>query len=201
MVFFFQPVTQSENPVSLTELLRISENNSTSSVDSNFVNIPQPPRLLQHRFPLILQFRCNKSSVIGVDIQAWTESLQNGAYVFQHRFNCSSDVQGVQQKIVRLVLPRYLAFRPGHRNRYSVFVERALLQVWMLDFAAYDNLKLMRTFYKNSTAKDEIELGIVPVFDRLQRPIESCLPWGQTIGILSAYNPKCSTDLGESFLF
>lgn len=71
----------------------------------------------------------------------------------------------------------------------------------MLDFAAYDNSKLMRTFYKNATAKDEIELGIVPVFDRSQRPIDSCLPWDQTIGIQSAYSPECSTNLGKSFLF
>lgn len=198
----FQPVTQSENPVSLTELLHIPENKSTTtSVDSDFVNIPQPPRLLQHRFPLMLQFRCSsKQRVIGVDIQAWTESLPEGAYVFRHRFNCSSDAKAVQQKIVRLMLPRYIAFKPGHRNRYSVFIERALLQVWMLDIAAYNDVKLLRTFYKNSTSKDEIELGIVPVFERTQRPLHSCLPWDQAIRIQSVYNPKCPADLGKSFL-
>lgn len=195
MILQVQSKIQSSRALSLSQFLNGPENQTSSPVGSDFVLIPQPPRFLQHRFPLIVQFRCNQSAVIGVEVLVWGELQDAGVIVFRHRFNCSSQPKKVQHRTVRLKLPRYIAYRPGEWNQYSVVIDRAIIRTWILDVEKFELIKAFRTFYRNATVKDEISVGVVPAFERLKRPRLKCLPWWRNV-TQPVYNPKCHADLG-----
>lgn len=190
-----QSKIQSSRALSLSQFLNDGqENQSSSPVGSDFVLIPQPPRFLQHRFPLIVQFRCNQSAVIGVEVLVWSELQDAGVIVFRRRFNCSSQPKKVQHRMVRLKLPRYIAYRPGEWNRYSVVIDRAVIRTWILDAEKFELVKALRTFYRNATAKDEISVGVVPAFERSKRPRLKCLPWWRNV-TQPVYDAKCHAEL------
>lgn len=186
--------SESLNPVQLTN---DSENPSSSTVDSEFIVFPQPPRLLQHNYPCNVQFRCSKSAVIGIEVLVWSGSVgSSGVIIFRHRFNCFSQPRQVQYATVRLKLPRYIAYQPGKWNPFSVDVDRAVIRAWMLDAKKFELVEPFRTFYRNATIKDEVSVDIVPAFERPARPLFKCLPWWQDFS-QPVYDPKCPVDLGR----
>lgn len=180
----------------MMQLTNDSENQSFSTVDSDFIVFPQPPRLLQHNYPCNVQFHCSQSAVIGIEVLVWSGSVGSGVTIFSHRFNCFSQPRPVQYTTVRLKLPRYIAYRPGKWNPFSLFVDRAVVRAWMLDSEQFKLIEPFRTFYRNATIKVEVSVDIVPAFERPARPLFKCLPWWLNIS-QPVYDPKCPVDLGN----
>lgn len=168
----------------------------------SYVRILQPPVRLQHNFPLLVEFFSrNASVVVGVDVRVWTET-QDGAIVYRNRnsMNASSFKTGSANRLtVRLRLPRYLAYRPGHMNKYSVFVDKASVRLWMLSPAMYRNASLShRDFYEvANTTRDVVEVGVAAPHERPERPcpVDLSLTWWTAIRNKLPYRPTCPFEI------
>jgi hypothetical protein len=180
--------------VAPTSLLQLSPD--------SYIRILQPPARLQHNFPLLVEFFSrNASVVVGVDVRVWTET-QDGAIVYRNRnaMNASTFKTGSTNRLtIRLRLPRYLAYRPDRTNKYSVFVDRASVQLWMLSPAMYRNASLShRDFYDvANTTRDRVDVGIAAPYERPERPcpVDQSPTWWTAVRNKLPYRPVCPLEI------
>ena len=137
--------------------------------------------------------------IVGLDVRVCTDSQPppHDVVVFRRRWTCSSsDV--VERRTVRLRLPRYVAYRPGAENRYSVFVENASVETWMLDPAAYADARAYRKFYDAAKYRDRRVVGVVSPWQRPRRPdvVNRCPSWSESIRLQLPYRPMCPAEIG-----
>jgi len=139
--------------------------------------------------------------LVGVDVRVSTESQPSGVVVFVQRWTCSSP-NITHRRTARLRLPRYLAYRPDHDNQYSVYVENASIQAWMLDPVAYADARTYRKFYDVATQRDRRVVDVTSPWRRPQRPHvpSRCPSWWQSVRRQLPYRPVCPVELGIDML-
>lgn len=166
----------------------------------DFVRFAQPPLRLHHNLPLHVEYFCTKRSLIHVDIRVVTES-QEDSVVYRAYWNCT--VQEVRKELLRISLPRYVAFRPSRHNRFSVYVEKhATIDIWMsrgLSSRPFRKKRLGRGGMV--VASDEVVVEVVQPLERPERPMERCYNWMETVLARLPWKPQCPYELGKNFSY
>jgi len=140
--------------------------------------------------------------IVGVDVRVCTDAQPpaRDAVVFSRRWTCGSAAgdDNVERRTARLSLPRYVAYRPAADNRYSVFVENASVEAWMLEPAAYADARAYRKFYDAAAQRDRRAVGVVSPWERPRRPdvVDRCPSWSESIRLQLPYRPVCPAELG-----
>lgn len=153
---------------------------------------------LQHNAPVHVEFRCNHSQlVVGLDVRVTTESQLQGVVVYSQRWVCRTP-RVTHRHTARLHLPRYLAYRPASDNRYSVYVDNASIDAWMLDPVAYADARAYRKFYDVATYRHRQIVSVKSPWKRPRRPdvTNRCPSWCESIRLQLPYRPVCPAELG-----
>jgi len=139
--------------------------------------------------------------LVGVDVRVSTESQPSGVVVFAQRWTCTVP-KVTYRRTARLRLPRYLAYRPDYDNQYSVYVDNASIQAWMLDPVAYADARTYRKFYDVATQRDRRVVDVTSPWKRPQRPdvTSRCPSWWESVRRQLPYRPVCPVELGIDML-
>jgi len=172
--------------------------------DGDMIRLSQSLVRLQHNAPVHVEFCCRGQTVmvVGVDVRVRTDSQPlREVVVFTQRWTCS--VPNVtDHRTVRLHLPNYVAYRPSADNRYSVCVDSASIDAWMLDPVNYTETRTYRKFYDVATHRDRRVIGVTFPWERPARRlgvVNKCPSWSEWIRHQLPYKPTCPTELGLSF--
>lgn len=170
---------------------------SVTGGNLDYLRFSQPPVRLQDNFPLHLEYLCIEESYIRVDVRVWTES-QDGWVIFRRLLKCrSEDARVVQYRVIHLRLPRYIAYRPSRRNRYSVYVKnKATIELWMTRLLSILPKRWTPSMF-GVVVKEVIEVVVDLPFDRADRPLKWCPLWSETIQGMSPYVPECPVEMGR----
>ena len=79
------------------------------------IRIIQVPKRYFERSTFIVEVDCSNESVFAAEIVVSTDS-QEKAVAFRKVFRCASESSNTFN--IHLKLPRYLAYKPGHFNKY-----------------------------------------------------------------------------------
>ena len=162
------------------------------------IRLSQSLVTLQHNAPVHVEFSCIQSPmIVGVDVRVSSISQPAGVIVYAQRLICSI-VNIIHRHTVRIHLPNYLAYCPAADNRYSVYVDNATIDAWVLDPAAYADARAYSKFYDVATEHDRRVVGVTSPWQRPRRPdvTNLCHSWWESIRVQLPYQPVCHAELG-----
>jgi len=162
------------------------------------VRLSQSLVSLQHNAPIHVEFQCVESStIVGVDVRVSTDSKPRDVVVYAERWNCKIP-HTTHRRTARLHLPNYIAYCPAVDNQYSVYINNASIDAWMLDPVAYAGARTYRNFYDVATHRDRRVVGVTSPWKRPRRPdvTNKCPSWWQAIRLQLPYRPVCAAELG-----
>lgn len=178
-----------------------SNNKNNVSVGENKLRVIQTPKVYFEQAAVTLEAMCNVSEAkVGVDISVYKTSLETynihnhrDIRVFRKILKCSKTDFYKRYKI-GLKLPRYLAYKPGYFNKFSVYIEEAILSVWLMSDVDYTHLISNNQSISGGQIIFSSSLKILKPFERPEKPVRVCYKW--LTNILneikkSTYRPTC----------
>lgn len=161
----------------------------------DFVQFVQPPSKLAPKLYLRVEYSCNKPSVIGVEVKVWTQT-QVGHLAVLKTWNCDT-TSSSKKKIMTVSIPSRFVYKPGHFNQFSVLVHKSILQAWILDQVAFSEQRRKRRFYNKAAAKVQHSLEVFSLYERPEKPLDTCLSWLLKLHTQIPYSPVCEVEPGK----
>ncbi|ESN94638.1 hypothetical protein HELRODRAFT_164514 [Helobdella robusta] len=167
-------------------------NNHATSLKINLKVVQIPKRYFENAL-VLLESICFDNMLLGIEVVVDTDSLKN-VTVFRKIKKCYGQSEGmtILHKI-SLRLPRYISYKPGFLNKYSVYTCKGFLRFWLLDREAYTKILKEKTnkYFEKSTVHYSTSLQINEPFDRPHRPRRQCLTWFHDLISKLPYFPTC----------
>lgn len=194
--------------MTVPETVSATQPHSSTTLESgttpkqDFVQILQPPTFISNNTQISVEYWCNSHKQVGLEVSIWTEVHIN-VVVFFHSWKCIPRTDSHLIENVTVELGKEFAYSPGHFNRNPVFIDKTLIQVWVVDSLTW--LRHLRgtanhlSVYAHASAKASYRTTILPPLVRPDYPLPWCLSWWKELQTQQPYLPQCPWESGKDF--
>ncbi|OWF53033.1 protein sel-1 homolog 3-like [Mizuhopecten yessoensis] len=150
--------------------------------DPDTIQILDPPEVLSHGMWLIVEYRCSRDRIIGLEVTGSIEKLKPGQNaerkLFRKAWKCNHENRNIKRKRVKLKLPDSVAFRQDLFNSRITFVNSPKLKAWNLDPIWWPSCRKYHNAFWRATVKVSYDMQLPSPHARLSKGgFNSCPKW------------------------
>ncbi|XP_069115229.1 protein sel-1 homolog 3-like [Argopecten irradians] len=146
--------------------------------DSDIIQILNPPEVLFTGQKVMVEYRCSRDRIIGLEITGSTAKQKEDRKLFQKAWKCNSGSHSVRTKRVTLRFPDSIAFRPDLFNSKMTFVNSPKLKAWNLDPVWWPSCRKYHNAFWRATAKVSYDVTLPHPYARPSKGgFNSCPKW------------------------